>query len=132
MRWATEDPNPQVMETIKRKTEEEMIRKIKAKFPKLGEDGDILDYEAKYDLVPVNRSTKKENKENLAFGNDKSEWELYCEAYYEENAKYPEGEQGEENEKVGLTSGSSAYAVKTTKPLAKKANLVAYASSDED
>ena len=129
------------METIKRKTEEEMIRKIKAKFPKLGEDGDILDYEAKYELGPQTKTTsKKENKENLAFSSDKTEWELYSEAYYQEKAEYPEDEQNV----IEIESASSAYAVKpkaagsnsTTKAanaVQKPKSIVAeYPSSEED
>ena len=130
------------MESIKRKTEEEMIRKIRAKFPRLGEDGDILDYESKYDVGSTIKVEKNQLSEAGPFSNDKTEWELYSEAYFEDRAKYPVDESSTEQEAPDLTSATSAYAVKASAGLKSSNNpfkerkpiapIVAYPDSEED
>ena len=122
-----------------------MIRKIRAKFPRLGEDGDILDYEAKYDVGSTIKVEKNQMSETGAFENDKTEWELYSEAYFEDRAKYPVDESSTEQEAPDLTSATSAYAVKATasipglkagtNPIKERkpiAPIVAYPDSEED
>ena len=122
------------METIKRKTEEEIIAKIKAKFPKLGEEGNILDYEANYELKPSTIKKSENNENGTGFETDKTEWEAYCEEYYKKNAKYPDGVEShrKETNNVDLTSASSAYAIKRPEIPKKKPVVASYASSDED
>jgi hypothetical protein len=48
VRWATDDPNPASIEAVKRKAESDVISAIKAKLPKIGSKGTILDYEDSY------------------------------------------------------------------------------------
>ena len=122
-----------------------MIRKIRAKFPRLGEDGDILDYESKYDVGSTIKVEKNQLSEAGPFSNDKTEWELYSEAYFEDRAKYPVDESSTEQEAPDLTSATSAYAVKATasipglksgtNPIKERkpiAPIVAYPDSEED
>ncbi|KAI8819575.1 uncharacterized protein EV422DRAFT_487798, partial [Fimicolochytrium jonesii] len=48
VRWATDDPNPRVIATKKRKVEEHISETIQQKLPRLGDRGTILDYENYY------------------------------------------------------------------------------------
>ncbi|KAJ3124899.1 Pre-mRNA-splicing factor [Nowakowskiella sp. JEL0407] len=46
VRWATEDPNPRVIEEIKQRNQEMALQRIVEKLPQIGDHGNILDYES--------------------------------------------------------------------------------------
>ncbi|KAJ3255981.1 Pre-mRNA-splicing factor [Boothiomyces macroporosus] len=122
IRWATEDPNPQVNESLKRKAEEDVIETVKAQLPIVGDQGTILDYQQLHKLKKI--EYKKEEKVEL-YGDDLDAWQQYCQQYYEEYGVYPEGVQPQKEQE----SASQAYSI-PKQPESKK--LVEYESSDDE
>lgn len=117
VRWATDDPNPASIEAVKRRSENEVINTIKAKLPKIGPKGTILDYENEYKQTRMQKDGGKVVHGNGYFyGNEDVKQAVYAPAA---------GAQ---------ISASSAYAV----PVESKNNvnpigrLAGYASSDDE
>ena len=114
IRWATEDPNPKVIATNKRKAEDQVTKAVVAQLPIVGDKGTILDYD-----------------------NAPSYSEKDIKAYYDYYAQfgYVPSEDGSQFVYVGTndvpeTSASAAYAIPLNSKKQKTA-LVDYAS-DED
>ncbi|KAJ1541257.1 Pre-mRNA-splicing factor, partial [Nowakowskiella sp. JEL0078] len=58
VRWATEDPNPKVMEDIKRKNQDMMLERFVERLPQIGDQGTVLDYESYYDTLESSKKAR--------------------------------------------------------------------------
>lgn len=135
VRWANEDPNPGVMESLKRKAEETVIETIRSQLPVIGPEGTILDYENLSVRPSKKMLNSKEKKVESAFGSDMDAWTTYCHEYKAQHGVWPDAANivpvSDENEEP---TASSVYAIPRAKPepAGKKALVADYASSDED
>jgi RNA recognition motif-containing protein len=127
VRWATDDPNPASIESVKRKQETDVINAIKAKLPKIGPKGTILDYEDSY------KGMSKENKSKKIgpyYYGDETNYTLQNQPASNQNQPIYAATYGKAD-----VSGSSAYAMpKETKKhaQAQSIGLLAGYASDSD
>lgn len=59
-RWATDDPNPASIESVKRKKESDIIEGVRKRLPIVGDLGTILDYENSYKRIGPSRDKSAE------------------------------------------------------------------------
>ena len=81
VKWANDDPHEHLKELKKRKAEELVKKTITAKLPKIGDKGNVLDYENSYDSAQ-NANQIKAQAEAYPFYQENNDLQKQWEEYY--------------------------------------------------